>query len=84
MKTFEDMFGYKRPVDIFREEIKSKIGGKDGTRISNALARMGITSMEELKDFLKEHKFGEKGYWSGIGEVGYWKLVNAIYLEEEP
>ena len=85
MLKFEEMTKWEQQRYLFKLNIQSKIGGKDGTRIANALLRMGIESMEDLEKFLKENRYvGRDTYrWKGIGEVGYWKLINALYPKEE-
>lgn len=86
MIKFEEMTKYQQKIYLFKQEIKNKIGGKDGTRIANALLFMGIESMDDLYRFLKENSFvgPDRYHWRGIGIVGYYKLIDALYPKEEP
>lgn len=63
-----------------------KMTNKLGTRIANCMGRHGVHTIEELKNYVGQHRFSKTEgvvclYWKGIGPESYSKIIN--FLAEE-
>lgn len=49
-----------------------------GTRIGNALTRMEVYSVDDLKKYISEHPFETKRWWEWhrIGQKSYDQIIN--------
>lgn len=72
-----------------RYEFIKDLKAHAGTRVANEIARKGVWSKDELKEYVYDHKYiwsncsGHHDYWSGIGVESYYKIINYLYPKEE-
>ena len=75
---------YYSEEELFHKKLRNDLG----TRLANAIGRLGINSMEELMNHVKEHPYadnnhtGHHQYWSHIGRSTYFKLIDYLYPKE--